>query len=279
MFDQDGAKMLYEAFFAIAESYTSILYLDTTDGSAHSIRLDGYSMRYQEMLNAHPPMKDVIGEYIRDAVYKDDAVGLMRHADCEYVIEKLRTENPIRYIYRSLIGDRIEYYRLKIVPVEEGKKLIYGFENIDSQYRRQLEIEAEKEKQMTLLDGLSREYMSVWFLDGKSRKVTLIKNNGTESQNGEAVRIGNTMVDYHFSMQKYFGEFAKPEDFDRLMDETSYDNLVANAGEDDLYSINYIRINPDMSTSHFQVCYAKITDNQGIANFVFGFRTIDLDIE
>ena len=279
MLDQDSAKMLYEAFFAIAESYTSILYMDTKDERAYAIRLDEYSSNYEDVIRSHPRLKDVIEQYAKESVYRDDAPGLLRLTESEYVVEKLKTENPIRYIYRAVRGDRIIYYRLKIVPIENGEKLIYGFENIDIQYRSQLEIKAEREKQMTLLDGLSREYMSVWYLDGKSRKVSLVRNNGSEAENGEAVRIGNTMVDYHFSMTKYFGGFARPEDFERLMSETSYESLVSNAGEDDLYSVNYVRINPDMSLSHFQVCYAKIVDAVGVADFVFGFRCIDSAIE
>ena len=279
MIGQDEIKLLYDAFFAIAESYTSIIYMDTSDQRAYSIRLDDYSIRYEEALSTHPKMSDVLELYVNETVCRDDAAGIIRLADSEYVLDRLKTENPILHIYRSVHGDNILYYRLKIVPVDDGKKLIYGFENIDSQYRRQLEIKAESERQMRLLDGLSREYMSVWFLDGKSRKITLIKNNGSEAENGEPVRIGNTMVDYHFSMQKYFGEFAKPEDFERLMVETSYESLERNAGDNDLYSVNYVRINPDKSLSHFQACYAKIVDDQGVANFVFGFRCIDSAIE
>ncbi len=128
---------------------------------------------------------------------------------------------------------------------------------------------------MMLVDGLSREYMSVWYLDGKSRKVKLIQNNGSEKENAAPVKIGETVIDYHFSMQKYYGSYVDPEDFDRMMRETSYETLVENTTEDDLYSINYIRINPDKTRSHFQVCYAKITDDAGIANFVFGYRNID----
>ena len=73
-------------------------------------------------------------------------------------------------------------------------------------------------------------------------------------------------------MQKYYGNFVDPEDFDRMMRETSYETLVEKTNEEDLYSVNYVRINPDKTRSPFQVCYAKITDSSGIANFVFGYR-------
>ena len=274
MYDQNEMKLLYEAFFAIAESYTSMIYLDTEDDVIYPIRLDEYSKRYEEALRNKPSAAEIFKQYVRETVFVEDAVEVMKFSDKEYVLERLKSENPILHIYRALHHDRIIHYRLKIVPIEDGKKIVFGFENIDNQYRKQLEIKAENEMHISIRDALTREYMSVWYLDGKSRKVRLIRNNGSNEENGDAVRIGSTMVDYHFSMQKYFERFVNPEDFDRLMEETSYDTLTEKVG-DNLYTVNYIRNNPDGSRSHFQACYAKIADQTGISDFVVGFRNID----
>jgi len=275
MTDQDGFKLLYEAFFAIAESYTSIIYMDMSDGNAYAIRLDDYSKRYENFLNTHPSMYEVVKRYAEDTVHPADRDGMMKLADREIVLNRLETENPLHHIYRAIHDDNVIYYRVKIVPIEDGKKLIYGFENINPQYRRQIEANEERQRTTKLFDGLSREYLSVWYLDGRSGKVTLVRNNGLPKENEKAVKIGETMVDYHFSMQKYFGSFVKPEDFERLMHETSYDVLVANTREDDFHTIDYTRINEDGTTSHFQACYAKIVDEAQVANFVFGFRNTD----
>ena len=270
------AKLLYESFFAIAESYTTVIYMDVEDKRAHAIRLDEFSTRYAQLLDQAPLIEDVFGRYVNEMVSPDDKADLMKLTDSDYVMERLKSEPVIIQIYRTIHGENVVYYRLKIVPIEDGKKLVYGFENIDSQYRHQWEISADREMQMMLFDALSREYLSVWYLDGKSRKVKLMKNNGTDSQNGEAVRIGNMMVDYHFSMQKYFGDFVSPDEFERLMEETSYETLCSKVGPNDLYCVNYIRNNPDGTRAHFQACYAKMHDNTGISNFVFGFRMIDI---
>lgn len=275
MEEQRSPQLLHDIFSAIAESYTTIVYMDTNDKSAHPIRLDDYSTRFEKILSSDIDMTEMMGMYVKDAVFKDDANELIRYADLEYVTERLKNENPILHIYRCFHNDRVFYFRLKIVPIEDGKKIIYGFENIDNEYRQQLQVKAEREMQMVCLKGLSREFLSVWYLDGKSRKIRLIQNNGKESENGEAVRIGNAMVDYHFSLQKYYSQFLSAEDFDRMMRETSYEAIVEKSNENELYPINYIRINPDGSKSWFQACYAKITDENGIANFVVGYRCID----
>ena len=272
MVDVNESRILYESFCAIAESYTSIVYVDARDRKVYPIRLDDYSVRYGQMLDEKLDMQTVLSAYVKETVFKDDAPGLMRFADYDYVEERLKKENPIFYTYRAIHNENIVYYRLKIVHIEDGMKTVYGFENFDVQFRRQLQIKSERELQMMLVKGLSREYMSVWYLDGKSRKITLIQNNGSETENAVPVKIGKTVVDYHFSMQKYYGSFVDPEDFDRMMRETSYDSLVENAPEDGLYTVNYVRINPDKTRSPFQVVYAKIVDSTGIANFIFGYR-------
>ena len=275
MIDLNETQIVYEAFCAIAESYTSIVYADIEKGQVYPIRLDDFAIRYRQAFEDSNDLETVFFMYVRDTVYKDDSDRLMRYSDYDYVMKKLETENPVFFVYRCVHDEKMIYYRLKIVPIDNGRKLIYGFENFDKQFRTQLKIKSEREMQMMLVDGLSREYMSVWYLDGKSRKVSLIRNNGAPEDNAEPVRIGETMIDYHFSMQKYFSNFVSRDDFDRLMFETSYESIVKNAGDQDLYRINYTRINTNGTTSHFQVCYAKIVDEAGICDFVFGFRNID----
>ncbi len=273
------SAFLHEVFNAIVESYTSIVYMDAEDKKCYPVRLDGFSARYENTLREGISMHDMMARYVNDAVFADDGADVLRLADYEYVSDRLATENPIHHIYKVIKDDDVMHYRLKVVPIENGRKIVYGFENIDRQYREQIEIKSRFDLQMRFLEGLSREYLSVWYLDGKTRKIKLIQNNGSEAENGEPVRIGSSLIDYHFSMQKYFGSFVDPEEFDRLMELTSYDSLVENAGSDVLYPINYIRLNPDGSRSHFQVCYAKLTDEKGIANFVFGYRNTDKALE
>ena len=279
MVDINESRILYESFCAIAESYTSIVYVDANDRKVYPIRLDDYSRRYEESIREGHSMPTILEEYVKETVYRDDAEGLMRFSDYDYVTERLKEENPLFHTYRAIHDDRIVYFRLKIVTIEDGQKIVYGFENFDAQFRRQMKMNAEMELRMMLVNGLSREYMSVWYLDGKSRKIRLIQNNGSEMENAAPVKIGETVIDYHFSAQKYYHSFVDPEDFDRMMNETSYEHLVENANENDLYSVNYIRNNPDGTRSRFQVCYAKITDEAGIANFVFGYRCMDNAID
>ena len=267
--------MFYDAFMAIAESYSSVLFIDTEDDVLYPVRLDAFSKRYEEELEKKPKARDMFRKYVDEIVFKDDREKLMRLVDKEYVIERLKSEGEILQIYRTVSNDRIIYYRLKVVQIENGKKLIYGFENIDKMYQKQMSENTERSQNLAVVKALSREYLSVWFLDGASRKIRLVQNNGAEEENGEAVRIGNMMIDYHFSIQKYFDGFVDPDDFDRLMDETSYETIVRKSNERNLYRVSYIRINPDGTRSQFQAVFAKIINENGIADFVVGFRNMD----
>lgn len=272
---QGDKSLFYDAFMAIAASYTSMVFIDTEDDTMYPIRLDNYSKRYEDMLEGKPKARDVFKRYVEETVFKDDRDKILRLIDIDYVSELVRDNREVSMIYRAVHKDNIVYYRLKIVQIEEGKKLIYAFENVDDQYRKQIEANSEKGLYDAVVKGLSREYLSVWYLDGASRKIRLIMNNGSEEENGEAVRIGNMMIDYHFSMQKYFDGYVDPEDFERLMNETSYESIVAKTNEKHLYRVSYIRINPDQTRSQFMAVFAKIVDEMGVANFVVGFKNMD----
>ncbi len=272
---QGDKSIFYDAFMAVASSYASMMCIDTEDDTMYPIRHDDYSKRYDEMLQDKPKARDVFKKYVEETVIREDRDKLMRLVDIGYVRELMHNKSDISLIYRTVHNDKIVYYRLKIVPIEDGKKLIYAFENVDEQYRKQIEANSEKGLYESVVKGLSREYLSVWYLDGASRKIRLIMNNGSEEENGEAVRIGNMMIDYHFSMQKYFDGFVDPDDFERLMNETSYDAIVAKTNEKNLYRVSYIRINPDQTRSQFMAVFAKIVDEKGVANFVVGFKNMD----
>ena len=90
MVDLNESRILYEAFCAIAESYTSIVYLDAKDRRTYPIRLDQYSMKYEEMLSKGPDMRTALEAYVKDTVYKDDAISGL-YPECHYLGAPVRT--------------------------------------------------------------------------------------------------------------------------------------------------------------------------------------------
>ena len=275
---EEKQKLLNDIDDAIARSFTSVIYVETSDRSVNIVRLNRLGKTVRELLGETAEIREVIDAYVRALVYKDDANGVLRFGDLDYVLERLRTVNPIFHTYRTIREGKIVYYRLKIIPFDNGRKIIYGFEHFDEQVREDLARRTEQETQMTLLAGLSCEYESVWLVDAAMHHAKLIRSNmaaGECSDTMNRITEGN----YEAIIGNYIERYIVPEDRERVYQLSTIDNLIRNTKEDEIYHINYSRINPEGSRNYLQLSVARVTDDMGVVRFVCGFRNIDAIME
>ena len=271
-------KLLNDIDDAIARSFTSVIYVEAEDQSVYIVRLNRLGKVVREGFGQTANIREVMDGYVKALVYKDDAAGVLKYGDFDYVMECLKETNPIFHTYRTIRDGRIVYYRLKIIPFDNGKKIIYGFEHFDDQVREKLARESEHEMQMTLLAGLSCEYESVWLVDAALHHGKLIRSNIDHTDSGAKMnRI--TEGSYETIIGTYIDRYVVPEDRERLYTLSSIDNLVRNTKEDELFHINYSRIDPEGNRNYVQLAIARVTDDMGVIRFVCGFRNIDAIME
>ncbi len=275
---EDKQRLLYDIDDAIARSYTSVVYIDTADKTVHEVRLNKNAREFMRGISEESTLREMMDLYVNTVVFRDDAAGLLKFGDYEYVINMLKDTNPIYHTYRTISDGKIVYYRLKILPIEGGKKLVYGFEHFDDQIREQLARKTEQETQMTLLAGLSCEYESVWLVDAAIHHARNIRNNMKPSAHSEATHADKE-GSYDTILGNYIDRYVVPEDRERMYLEGSIDNLMRNTKEDEIYHINYARINTEGDRNYLQLSVARVTDQSGFVRFVCGFRNIDAIIE
>ena len=263
---------------AIARSYTSVVYINTDDLTVDFVRLNRHGRPLEEVVRKDPHLRHFMDVYVNALVYKDDAEGVKKLGDYDYVMKCLEENNPLYHTYRTIRDGRIVYYRLKIIPFDNGKKLIYGFEHFDDQIRERLARKSEYETQMTLLAGLSCEYESIWLVDAAIHHGKLIRSN-IKSQYCSDEMNREKEGNYETIIGNYIDQYVVSEDRERLYLMTSIDNLIRNTKEDEIYHINYYRVNPDGEKNYLQLCVARVTDDMGVVRFVCGFRNIDAIIE
>lgn len=271
---KEHQKLLYEIDDAIARSYTSVLYVDTSDRKVSAVRLNRYGKTLEDELSRDPYLKNVIDVYVNTFVYRDDAEGVRRFGDFDYVMERLKETNPVFHTYRTIRDGKIVYYRLKIIPFDNGRKIVYGFEHYDAQIREKLARESERETQMTLLAGLSCEYESIWLVDAAIHHAKLIRKNTKPSPAADEMyrlKEGN----YDTIVGNYIDHYVVPEDRERVYLMTSIDSLMRTTKDDEIYHVNYSRVEPEGSRDYIQLCFARVTDDMGVVRFVCGFRKID----
>lgn len=274
----DREKLLFEIDDAIARSYTSVFYVDVNDEIVHAVRLNKYGRALEEEGYKDPHIRNVMDLYVSSYVYRDDAPGVLKFGDFDYVMERLKETNPIFHTYRTIRDGKIVYFRLKIIPFDNGSKIVYGFEHYDEQMRERKARESEHDTQMTLLAGLTCEYESVWLVDAPIHHCRLIWNNIESAQKAKEFYV-ITEGNYETILGTYIDRYVVPEDRERVYLLSSIDNLMRNTKEDEIYHINYSRIDPMGSRNYLQLCIARVTDDLGVVRFVWGFRNIDAIIE
>ena len=263
---------------AIARSFTSVFYVDTKDQSVTAVRLNKIGRTVREGLGETADLKEVMEHYVNTLVFKDDIESVRRFGDFNYVMERLKETNPAFHTYRTIREGLIVNYRLKIVPFDNGSKIVFGFEDYDDQIREEVAKRTEREMQMTLLAGLSCEYESIWLVDASLHHGRLIRSNiknVDRSRTMNAISSGN----YETIIGTYIDRYVVAEDRKRVYDLSSIDNLMRNTKEDEIYHINYNRTAPEGDKNYIQLSIARVTDNKGVVRFVCGFRNIDLMME
>ena len=270
-------KLFSEIDDALARSFTSVIYVNTEDLMVTPVRLNRHGRSIEDEANRDKHLRNVIDVYVKALVYRDDAKGVLRFGDYDYVTKRLEESIPVYHTYRTVREGKIVYYRLKIIPFDGGKKLIYGFEYFDDQMREELSRKTEHETQMTLLAGLTCEYESVWIVDSAMHHCKLVRSN----MNPEISDIMNRDSEgsYEEILGNYIERYIVPEDKERVYSETSIHNLMRNTKEDEIFHINYYRVNPAGKKNYIQMCVSRVTDESGIVKFIYGFRIIDSIIE
>ncbi len=131
------------------------------------------------------------------------------------------------------------------------------------------------ERQRHLVDILSREFTSVWYISARSHKMTLVQQNDRRTTTSSAISEGLQYNSYEKMFSDYIDKYVDEVDKERVRKEVAFGNLITRVKEGELYPINYLRDNVDGTKSYFQICFARVVHNTGKLYFACGFRDID----
>ena len=157
---------------------------------------------------------------------------------------------------------------------KDGRRYsILLYDEVSDTVRRNL-FKEERETQMTLLAGLSCEYEAIWLVDADIHHGKLIRSNMGNTRSAEKM---NSMNDgnYEVILENYIEQYVVPRDRERMYAETSIDSLLRNTRENELYHVNYLRVNEEGKKNYMQLVYSRVIDDTGVTRFVCGFRNID----
>ncbi|BAL84818.1 putative hybrid sensor histidine kinase and receiver (plasmid) [Selenomonas ruminantium subsp. lactilytica TAM6421] len=237
------------------------------------IRMNGVAQYVVGSQKEKPTPYALMKTYVDSLVHPDDAAEMMAFTDLDHLQQRLATEKCIFHVYRTHTQGIDTYFRMKIVKLTNRPILVCAFENIDQEVKEKIRTAQEQDRFNMLINGLSTEYSSVWYIDAKMDIVTLVRSN-TVSRTTKAVLADVTDTSYEKAIRKYADTFVVPEDRERFCKQASIAELLQNVPDDAVYRIDYVRKNLNGEYCHFRACYAKDKNARGTECFIAGFRDV-----
>ena len=135
-------------------------------------------------------------------------------------------------------------------------------------------VHVEKQKE-TLLDGLAREYHTVWLMDGfGDHKVHLYRSTGKTTVQS-AVKLGLDEPCYDTSVVKYVMKTVHEDDRERVLEATKFETIERETPDVGTYVVTYKRYNDQGKVDYHQICFAKAVSPDGGTNYIMAYRDAD----
>ena len=137
-------------FNALARDFLNIFLINSTQGTARILKLDGYVTTGLEKGSTHEyPYYKICCQYINERVHPDDRVRMLDAMKLNTITGKLSQKSEYVGSYKTLIDGQIHYYQFKYIRLEHSGQIIAAFQNIDAI------IASEKEQHQRLSEALA----------------------------------------------------------------------------------------------------------------------------
>ena len=175
-------------------------------------------------------------------------------------------------------------------PDSDNNGFVMGVRNVHEKRKqelaRQKKVEdalAEVERtnsalkeESTISVALSKEYSSLFKIDGKTGAMSLYRTDGV-GMNTKVLEELMEDGDYSVVLNKYIDSFVIPEDRERVRELAGLDVLYDKVPDEGLYKLGFRRSMAGI-ISYYEMSVVKIVDNSGNVTFVLGLRDVDAEM-
>lgn len=273
MKEMEAKKQYYSVTYALGREYSSIYYVDIESGKVTpynlSNRIEGmfgdkfYKLDYDDAVNA----------YIDKAVVDTDKEMMHKVLSRKFIASQVSGQDYFTWVY--LNNERC-YCEMKCVRVSEiGQPIavVMGFAVKDAEIRLELEEKAQIDFQLSLLDGLSRDYEMVWLLRS-DRKMRLFRVGDNPEVQRVALQYYDS-TDFDKGFGNFIDRYVAEEDRERVRNFVQYDTLVKKVPREGMYSTTFKRIIPNGEWIYIQLCFTRAVGPDGEENIVCACRDVD----
>ncbi len=272
LLEVEAKKQHFSVTYALGREYSSIFYVDMETGKLTPYNL---SNRIEGMFGDMFSILDydeASSNYIEQAVSKKDKEMMRKVLSKKFILSQVRGQDHFTWVYQNNEESYCEMKCVRVSEKDEPTAVVMGFAVKDAEIRVEMEEKAQTDFQLSLLDGLSRDFEMVWLLR-KDRKMRLFRVSDNPEVQRVALRYYDS-DDYDLGFTSFIEQYVCEEDRERLKDFTRYDNLIKNVPRERMYSTVFKRVIPN-GFVYLQLCFTRAVGPDGEENIVCAFRDVD----
>ncbi|MCQ2483458.1 MAG: PAS domain-containing protein [Clostridia bacterium] len=212
---------------------------------------------------------DFFNEYIDRKVHPDDRDEFKKLLEPSRMREMLAEQSEFFYLFRSFADNPERRIRFQVIRGADENHAAFGLRDVTEEWR-------QTQNQHALADGLSREYHTIWLLDGSNNHdMHLYCANEDPIYESEAKLIDG-MNGYDEGIAKYIREHVFGEDKKRVIHETLFSTIENETPETGNYVVTYRRcIAQHKEYDYHQMCFVRAVAADGTVNYILAFRDAD----
>ena len=270
--EMEAKKQYYSVSYALGREYSSIYYVDLNSGKVTpynlSNRIEGlfgdkfYKLNYEKAAE----------EYIDKAVASKDKEMMRKVLSVKFIKSQISRQDHFVWIYLNNEGSYCEMKCVRVSEPEEPIAVVMGFAVKDAEIRVEMEEKAQTEFQLSLLDGLSRDYEMVWLL--KDKKMRLFRVSDNPAVQRVALQYYDTK-DFDIGFNSFIERYVCDEDKERVREFVKYDKLINNVPHEGMNSTVFKRMISKTDFVYIQLCFTRAVGPDGEENIVCACRDVD----
>ncbi len=228
----------------------------------------------EQFLDENRSAKKTIENFVSSLSSLESREICREFSDLETVAERLQGRDNLSIVFKDSDGLWCKSTMIRVDETDPVTKVMFAVEIIDAAISEAKANEEKLQRNQVLINGLSREYATVWYFDAKKRVARLIRNNMPFTQNMQRT-IRTDEEDYDTLMSWFIDNFAVEEARERLHWELNVDHLLEVVPKTGLYQVNMPVLDSEGNTHYMQVCLARDDQDTDNSKFVLGFRDVN----
>ena len=235
--------------------------------------------------------EDIMSTFVSNGVLEEDKHLFDQVRKLDGVKEILTDKQTYTINFRTHPKGNPHYIQCQFMkPDSDNNGFVMGVRNVHEKRKqelaRQKKVEdalAEVERtnsalkeESTISVALSKEYSSLFKIDGKTGAMSLYRTDGV-GMNTKVLEELMEDGDYSVVLNKYIDSFVIPEDRERVRELAGLDVLYDKVPDEGLYKLGFRRSMAGI-ISYYEMSVVKIVDNSGNVTFVLGLRDVDAEM-